>query len=1258
MIDNKENQPDLPILSKKEEIISAISKNRVVIISGETGSGKTTQIPMFCLEAKRGIKKIIGCTQPRRIAAIYVAKKIANQLGEDIGKSVGFKIRFTDKTSPDTRIKIMTDGILLAEANNDRLLRKYDTIIVDEAHERSINIDFVLGILKKLLKKRKNLKIVITSATIDTKKFSRAFDNAPVIKVSGRMFPVETRYVSEKKEPDENYVDTAVRTVIELTEEKKSGDMLVFMPTERDISDTCEILEKKIGNKALILPLYARLSGKKQAYVFASSPKRKIIVATNIAETSITIPNITYVVDTGLARIAEYNPGSRMSSLPVSPISKSSADQRKGRCGRVQNGICVRLYQKENYDNRPLFTLPEILRTNLADVVLRMLYLKLGDISEFPFIDMPDKKSVRDGFSLLSELGAIKENENKEWLLTEKGRLMAKMPIDPRLSRVIIKASQLGCLKEILIIVSALSIRDPRERPIEKIESADVAHKKFQDSQSDFVSFVNIWRQYHLAEKKGKTKSRKRKLGKEFCMKNFLSFKRMYEWRDVYGQIESVLKENKIKNTLLKEEEEKNVRFNQLYSSIHKSIICGFVSNIGMKKDKNIYNAANDKEAMIFPGSALFDNASDWIIAGELVKTSRLFARIVANIDENWIEDLFGDRCKYTYYDPHWEKKRGEVTAFEQVTLFGLTIIKKRRVSFGRIDPEKASEIFIQSGLIYKETKENFGFLKHNAKLEKSVKDMENRLRKKGILVSEKAIFDFYRKRINGIYDIRSLKRLIRKKRGDKFLMMKEDDLLEYMPDKNDLSQFPEWLNINGERLKCKYEFDIENEADGVTLEIPANKVSSLNPHQTDWVVPGFFPEKIIAMIKSLPKEERKKLMPASYYAEIISSEIIQEEKPLASALSGFIYDRFGIDIPASAWRQETIPSHLQMRFLILDSKGKEVAASRSKLILNAHIKKAENPDEFVSTKTRWETEHNEKIYDSWEFGEIAESVTITGSKGKIWKVYPALKPMEDKKKQGVKISLFLDKREAFQMNKKGVAELYKILLASDLKFLKKSISRKASDIDAQTFHFGGKKKFSDKIYESVISDFLYKNIKKKEAFSSYLTELKKNILQSGLKKLDACIDAVMIFHKVAIRISSYENSYKKNDTLFSFLDFLKKEFFAIIPENFLELYDTARISNLPRYIKTYGIRAEKGVENYSDYLKKNEKIAKYKSSLGSFVSDITESISDEKRFAIEDFLWAVEEYKVSIFAQNLKTSFPVSEKRLDKMIEEIGRMV
>ncbi len=767
--------PGLPILERKDEIVAAIRRHPVVIVTGETGSGKTTQIPKMCLEAGRGLAGLIGCTQPRRIAATSVASRISEELGEEPGRSVGYKIRFDEKTSPGAYIKIMTDGVLLMEAHRDPMLRAYDTLIVDEAHERSLNIDFILGILKTILARRRDLRVVITSATIDTEKFSKAFGDAPVVEVSGRLYPVEVRYrppdAGADGKEEQTPPEAAVRAVDELVDRRERGDILIFMPTEQDIRETCGLLSGRFREEVVILPLYSRLTSAQQHRVFQSLPRRKIVVATNVAETSITIPGIRFVIDTGLARISQYNPRSRTSGLPVRAISRSSADQRKGRCGRVQNGICIRLYAEEDYLGRALYTAPEILRSNLAGVILRMLALNLGDIDAFPFIDRPASKSIRDGIDILLELGAI-EAEEKEtrgpthpWRLTERGRIMARLPLDPRISRMIIEARKEGCLPEVAIVAAALSVQDPRERPAEKEAQADRVQAQFKDPASDFSAMLGLWRRCREQMSSPKSGNALRR----FCKEHFLSFRRIKEWQDIHDQLLTILAEQKF--TARRGDHPARLSGEELYGAIHRSVLSGFLGHIAVRKEKNLYTATQGRQAMIFPGSGLFNRGGNWIVCAEAVETSRMFARTAANIESEWIEEVGSHLCRYAYNEAQWDRKRGEVVATEKVTLYGLTIVPGRRVSYGRINPSEAAEIFIRSALVEGDIEGTFPFLEYNRALIRKFAEMEDKLRRRDIVAGEDALAAFYRERLTGVFDIRTLRKII-KEQGNDFLQM------------------------------------------------------------------------------------------------------------------------------------------------------------------------------------------------------------------------------------------------------------------------------------------------------------------------------------------------------------------------------------------------------------------------------------------------------------------------------------------------------
>ena len=1255
-----EDLSHLPITDAKDDIIDSLKNHPVTIISGETGSGKTTQIPKFCLAAGRGIFGKIACTQPRRIAATTVAARIAEELGEELGRSVGYKIRFQDTADPDAYIKVVTDGILLAETQGDPWLNEYDTIIVDEAHERSLNIDFVLGILKRLVERRHNLKLVITSATIDTEKFSKAFDDAPVIEVSGRLYPVETRYfvpdADDREEAEERTaVELAAQAIDQLSGRHARGDVLVFMPTEQDIRETCETLEGRSYPRTVILPLFARLSQAEQKRVFASTGWRKIIVATNVAETSITIPGIKYVVDTGLARISQYVPRSRTTSLPVVPISRSSADQRKGRCGRVQNGICIRLFSEQDYQNRPLFTQPEILRANLADVILRMISLKLGDIDTFPFIDRPAEKSIRDGFNLLEELGAIERpNARKAFRLTDNGRIMARMPIDPRLSRMLIEAQKENCLAQVTVIAAALSIQDVRERPLDKENLADQAHRPFVDPLSDFITILNLWTAVHH----GPQAPRSLNALKKFCRQHFLSFRRIREWRDIHNQITAVLKEQGMQAN---EGGLKNAgpvpdagptddgAFHPLYGAIHRAILSGFLSNIALKKEKVFFRAAKEREVMIFPGSGLFKNPGDWIVAAEMVETSRLFARKVATIDVGWLEPLGGELCRHSWSDPHWARSRGEVVAKEQVSLFGLPIVEDRRVAFGRIDPAQANEIFIRSALIEMDVREPLGFMRHNAELVADVRNMEDRVRRRDILVDDEVLVTFYQERLPGVCDIRTLKYRIRKKGGDGFLRLNKDMLTRYLPEADELEQFPQQLDLGHRVLDCDYAFEPGDETDGVTLTVPQETTGDVPREQLDWLVPGLLAEKITALIKGLPKAHRVQLVPVADTVDLLVREMPRGRESLPTALSRFLFSRLKVDIPASAWPMDALPDHLKMRLAITDTKGRVVVSGRDESLLDQQAAQPRLPKGMQALGRKWE---RQGITD-WDFGDLPDVLTVDDPRGTPWRLYPRLAA----EKESIGIRLFTDSKIALTSHLEGVAALLGRRFAEDLKYLKKSLKLPAL-LKRQVHYFGGMAAIEAQMVQCVTQSLFAVNLLTQQAFDDHVAKLiGMRIHQRGEALRIAVIAVIEAHHEARCRILDVEQRRITAPLVVQFLQTLGDELTRLVPENFVSLYDRQRLGHLVRYLKTISIRVQRGLTDLEKDRLRQGQVAPFLEALNQMLTSMDAATSNEKRSAVEAFFWMIEEYKVSLFAQEVGTDGPVSPKRLNRLIGEIERM-
>ncbi len=1251
--------PDLPISYEKDRIVRLVSEQPVVIVSGETGSGKTTQLPKFCLEAGRGIEGRIACTQPRRIAAITVAARIAEELGQQPGASVGYKIRFSDKLSEQSVIKMVTDGMLLSETQADPFLNEYDTIIVDEAHERSLNIDFLLGILKRLIQKRPDLKLIITSATIDTEKFSKAFFDAPVVDVSGRMYPVDVEYMPPENvfenSDDFSYVDGAVHAVDRVMKRSPFGDILVFMPTEQDIRETCEILEANRYKGATVLPLYARLAAPDQSRVFKPAAGRKIIVATNVAETSITIPNIKYVVDTGLARISHYIPATRTTALPISPVSKSSADQRMGRCGRVQNGVCIRLYSEEDYLSRPLYTPPEILRANLAEVILRMIALRLGDIDSFEFVDAPPAKQIRDGFGILFELDAIEKPGEKrkkafgrDVRLTPKGRMMAKMPLDPRLSRMLIEARENGVLYPVCAIASALTLPDPRQRPEGSETQANQAHARFVDPASDFITLYNMWRGLVGDTGKNRPQVRAKDL-KQYAGQHFFSFRRMREWIDVYDQVTSIISDAGMLTegggdvaaslSAVKEEKGKN-GFSALYAAIHKSILSGFLANIAEKRDKNLYRGARQREVMIFPGSGVFNRGGQWIVSAEIVETTRRFARTVANIDSAWLEPLGKFLCHYTYSNPVWQRKSESVIAREQVSLYGLIIVSGRPVQYGKIDPETAANIFIRDALVGVDVKNPLPFMEHNRAIAEEIRDMENRVRRRDLLASEDDMVRFYEKRIGGIYDMRSLRRLIRKKGSDDFLRMSVSDLMDASPDDEEMSRFPDHMVLGDGRFSLTYRFNPGENDDGVTLTLPVSAAGAMPKEATDWVVPGLLEEKITAMIKNLPKAYRKQLVPVNETVAVVLEKMPVYTGSLAGTLSRFIRGHFGVDIPVSKWSEEGLPPHLRLRFSLVDNRGQVLFSGRDRSVLNGLPREEISADHLAAEKKRWE----KTGIVTWDVGDLPEMISIDGQNGQVLPAYPVLEPDD----QGVNLRLYTDRTKALATHKNGVARLFSIYFSKEIKHLKKNIAF-SGEMKTCAMVLGGGEAVASAIVENVIGSLFAREIRKETDFYEHAANMVNRILPEGRQLAEKIRPVLLQYREIRQRLGSLSSTAPP-----ALLQCIEASLAGLVPDNFIALYSADRIGHLPRYLKALSLRLERGVNDPEKDSAKEEKIEKYRNRLDELVKSLDAWESDEKRAAVEDYFWMIEEYKVQLFAQEIKTAVRVSEKRLQERYAEI----
>jgi ATP-dependent helicase HrpA len=1286
---------ELPITERREEIIRAIQEHQVLVITGETGSGKSTQIPKMCIEAGRGVNRLIGCTQPRRIAAITLAGRVSEELREEGPRRVGYKIRFQDRTARTTRIKFMTDGILLAEAQRDRFFRAYDTIIVDEAHERTLNIDFLLGLIKKILPRRPDLKVIVTAATIDPEKFSAAFGNAPIIEVSGRTYPVEVRYrpmeETEDEEGETTYVDQAIAAVDSLKSGlsgSKRGDILIFMPTESDIRETVQRLEEKRYRHTLVLPLFGRMASSDQQRVFRLTPEDKIVVATNVAETSITIPRIRYVIDTGLARISQYNVRSRTQSLPVVPVSQSSADQRKGRCGRVEAGICIRLYAQEDYLQRMLYTPPEIQRSNLAEVILRMLFLRLGNIQDFPFLDPPSPAAIKDGFGVLKELGAVDEHRK----LTRAGQTMARLPLDPRLARMLMQAHKEGALREMAILAAALSIQDPRERPMDKETQADQAHARFRDPRSDFVSLLKIWqaawqgkfdplaseaplpRTDGNGRETGAAEASPRNVAesgiqsqsapeprlpsrgrlRRFCHDHFLSYRRMREWRDVHDEIRTIL------------DELGELEINETpasYEAIHRCIVSGYLSQIGLRKEKNIYQATKNRQVMVFPGSGLFGKGGAWIVAAEQVQTSRLFARTVANIDPEWLEELGSHLCQSTYSEPHWEKNRGQVVAFERVTLYGLSIVERRKVNYGRINPLEAREIFIRSALVEGNVHGNYGFMEHNRDLIRQIEDLESKSRRRDLLVDEEALYRFYDQRVPNIADVRSFNKFLKDQSGDGLLRMTEADLLQSEPDFEALEQFPDALAAGEVDLPLRYAFRPGEEDDGVTAVIPAHTLPRLSEDMFEWLVPGLLSEKVTLLLKALPKSLRRQLVPVGETALRLVRCLEFREGNLYVQLSRRTRELTGVQVIPDQWDGADLPQHLRMRLEIIGPDGKILGTGRELAALKPLAAERHEDDLWDEARRIWERDG----ITSWDFGDLPRKVELgkdslgvvrhgclgigVGSEEKT--DGPAL--FDQSSSPSAALRLFVDPQQAKASSREGLMLLYQHAFASELKQLKKNWGFPDRMV-SKLFFLGDRKKANQRLHDYLmreIFDLHDPQWPDRRKFEETVQGLKGCIGGLAQEMIEEVFEVVREREATRVRLERFRQMAAGNSLVLDRLRLLFKDLNELVPEHFPQHYRREDVQLLPRYLKALQIRGERVyVDPEKDRLKA-EQLELHEKRLREMQGAISPTSDEETARLAYEFRWMLEEFKISLFAPEIRTRFRISAKRLEEKWQE-----
>jgi ATP-dependent helicase HrpA len=1243
----------LPVSQNVDVIAKAITENQVVIIAGETGSGKTTQIPKICLQLGRGIDGIIGHTQPRRIAARTVANRISDELNTKLGDAVGYKVRFNDQVGEQSYIKLMTDGILLAEMQKDRLLRQYDTLIIDEAHERSLNIDFILGYLRQILPKRPDLKVIITSATIDPEKFAHHFASAngapaPIIEVSGRTFPVEMRYrplneLNEDSDSDADVTSGILNAVEELSSESRAGesdgDILVFLNGEREIRDTARALEKANLRHTNILPLYSRLTVAEQNLIFKPHSGRNIVLATNVAETSLTVPGIKYVIDPGTARISRYSYRTKVQRLPIEAISQASANQRAGRCGRVSSGVCIRLYAEDDFLNRPEFTDPEILRTNLATVILQMLALDLGEITDFPFVQAPDNRNINDGVKLLEELAAINANSARV-KLTPMGRSLSKFPIDPRLAKMILTAADLGCIEQIFIIVSALSIQDPRERPHEKQQAADEKHGRFKNKQSDFISLLKLW-DYAQQQQKLLTNNQFRRM----CQKEFLSYVRIREWQDIYSQLTHSLRELKIPMSRieldLSEEAEKN-NSNANVDIVHQAILSGLLSHIGQQDENREYKGARGSKFFIFPGSALAKKSPKWLMAAELVETSRLFARMAAKIDPLWLEPLAPHLVKRNYSEPHWEKKQGAVMAFEQVSLYGLIIVAKRSINFNRIEPETCREIFIREALVNGDSTLKESFLKENRKLVNEVELLEQKARRKDFLIEEQQLVDFYDEKLpeTAICQRSFLAWWKKQKQSNaKLLNFTKAFLLKESAVKLSANEYPETWQQGSLTLPLSYHFSPGDVDDGISVIIPVGILNQVENTGFDWLIPALRLELITALIRSLPKALRRNFVPAPNYAEACLAAITNSGITLTAALEKQLLRMTGVRLPEDAWQGSELVPHLLMNFKVVNENGKLINQGRNLDLLKdglqgkvqASIKKVADKGIERSDIAQWDFKNLPKSYEK----KVA-NITI--------KAFPAL---VDKNKS-VAIELFEHESLAEQAMLDGVSRLILLNIPSPLKYLQEKLPNKAK-LGLYFNPFGSINELLDDCIvagcQFLVND--YGELPRVETeFSACKEHVRAEIADCVLSAAIKVERVLSLAHDVRKKMKG-----KMSLNVVQSQGDIKNQLESIVFKGFITKAGYQRLDDIARYLTAMLRRLEKlQIDPNQDRLKMLE-VEKVQKALDSIVAQQPKGQPLNK--ALQQGYWMIEELRVSLFAQNLKTPFPISAKRVLNYLKE-----
>ena len=1274
---------DLPVHEKLADLKHAIAQHQVVIIAGETGSGKTTQIPKICLELGRGVAGLIGHTQPRRLAARAVAERIAEELGSDIGEAVGYKVRFNDKTRPESHIKLMTDGIMLAETQTDRYLSQYDTIIIDEAHERSLNIDFLLGYLKNLLPRRPDLKIIITSATIDSNRFAEHFAHngkpAPVIEVSGRTFPIEMRYRPLGDEANEDEEDvTMMDGIVDAVDELcllGDGDILVFLAGEKDIREAAEALRKGNRRNLDILPLFARLSAQEQHRIFhPTSQTRRVILATNIAETSLTVPGIRFVIDTGLARVKRYSARAKVEQLHIEKISQAAARQRAGRCGRVAAGVAIRLYAEDDFNTRSEYTDPEILRSNLAAVILRMVSLQLGDVAAFPFLQAPEQRYINDGFQVLLELGAVDDNNR----LTKLGEQMAKLPVDPKIARMLLAAKRLNCVPEILIIVSALSIQDPRERPFEARDAADKMHERFKDKESDFLSYLYLW-EFFLQTRAQKSY----KQTMQVLQQHFLSGPRMREWRELHQQLEQTARELELLlNTGAANESVSSVETNKpnakfqksehavddktvnkmrqhggtetSYDQIHRALLTGLIAQVGLKApDSHEYQGARGSRFHLFPASNLFKAKPKWVMAAELMETTKLYARDVAKINPEWIELEAPHLVKKHYFEPHWSKERGEVLASERVTLYGLTVMPRRLVSYGRIAPEEARELFIRGALVEQQAHFQDAFFKHNAKLIKDITELEHKSRKQDVLVDDEVLFDFYQQRIDVSYaqgkktypivDAATFHAWLKLQADDKALYLSRDDLMQHSATHITDAQFPKTFKTADGAFKLTYRFEPHHPLDGVTMTVPLPVLNRLDDKQLEWLVSGLIREKLQLLIKALPKQVRRVCVPVPDFVTRFLEREPNQNEPILPQLAAFIAREFGdvriLDqIDFDAWAVAELPAHCFFNFRVIDDGGQELAMGRNLLALQQQLGHAAAVT-FSDNANEFEQEN----VTTWSIGKLPDSIKFARGKQQLTG-YLGLQIQSD---DSIALKLFDTQGAADEAHYHGVIALMAKQLKDQIKDLNKGLAS-FTQVAMLLKHLG-----VDALREDITRAVCQRAFIGDDDLPRNDKDFKEQIKRAR-SRLPAVKEAL---NKYLLEVAQEYAPLVLRLQKHPLKQVLQQQLQDLIHTGFASDTPWSQWPHLARYLKGMNLRMDKYSGNPARDAQREADIQVLQQQWQQRISDLQRSHQDIAT-DLKLFRWGIEELRVSLFAQELKTPYPVSVKRLQKQWTELTRVV